>query len=208
MVKNSNLIPTRQSLISRLKNWEDQASWQCFFDTYGKLMYAVALQAGLNDSEAQEVVQETVIAVAKNIPDFKYDPAQGSFKGWLLHTTRWRIADQFRKRNHAGNNIDPEENGTRKTAIIDRIPDPAGPDLEAIWDREWTKSLFSAALEKVKREVNPKQYQIFDLYVIKQWPAQKVAETLGISCGNVFLAKHRVSMLVKRKLRELEKKPI
>ena len=97
MVKNcGDLIPTRSSLLSRLKNWDDQESWKDFFNTYWRLIYEVALKAGLSDAEAQEVVQETVILVAKKMQDFKYDPAVGSFKNWLLHTTRWRINDQFR----------------------------------------------------------------------------------------------------------------
>src|SRR5437667_12874824 len=91
-------IPTRQSLLNRLKDWGDQASWQDFFDTYWQLIYNVAIKAGLSDTEAQEVVQETVIAVAKKIPEFKADPARGSFSAWLMRLTRWRIADQFRKR--------------------------------------------------------------------------------------------------------------
>src|SRR5258708_28438322 len=91
-------IPTRHSLLDGLKNWGDQTSWQDFFDTYWRLIYNVAVKAGLTDTEAQEVVQETVIAVARKIPEFKADPAHGSFSAWLMHTTRWRIADQFRKR--------------------------------------------------------------------------------------------------------------
>ena len=81
-----------------LANWDDQRRWQEFFDTYWKLIYSAARKSGLTDAEAQEVVQETVITVAKNIDKLKYDPAIGSFKGWLLQITRWRIADQFRKR--------------------------------------------------------------------------------------------------------------
>ena len=91
-------MPTRRSLISRLRNWDDQASWQEFFDTYWKLIYAVALKSGLSDSEAEEVVQETVISIAKKMPSFEYDPAKCSFKSWLKHVTRLRIIDQFRKR--------------------------------------------------------------------------------------------------------------
>ena len=92
------LIPTRRSLITRLKNWDDQESWKDFFDTYWRLIYGVATKAGLNDAEAQEVVQETIIAAAKQMEGFKYDPKIGSFKGWLLIQTRWRIADKMRKR--------------------------------------------------------------------------------------------------------------
>src|SRR6266511_1622694 len=92
------LIPTRQSLLSRLKNSEDQTSWQDFFDTYWKLIYGVAIKAGLTDAEAQDAVQETVLAVSKHIGQFKYDPAKCSFKTWLLLLTRQRIARQFQKR--------------------------------------------------------------------------------------------------------------
>ena len=75
--------PTRASLLSRLKDRDDHVGWQEFFDTYWKLIYGVALKAGLNDSEAQDVVQETVIYVAKKLPDFRYDPEKGSFKSVL-----------------------------------------------------------------------------------------------------------------------------
>src|SRR5262245_43065822 len=74
------LIPTRDSLLSRLKDWRDDASWRDFFNTYWRLVYGVALKAGLTEGEAQEVVQETVITVARRIPEFKYDPAVCSFK--------------------------------------------------------------------------------------------------------------------------------
>src|SRR5262249_49944715 len=92
------LTSTRWSLISRLKDWNDQGSWQAFFNTYWKLIYSMAIKAGLSDAEAQEVVQETVITVAKKMAGFKTDPALGSFKSWLLHITHWRIVDQLRKR--------------------------------------------------------------------------------------------------------------
>src|SRR5262245_3171643 len=82
--QTNDLLPTRWSLLSRLKNWDDQESWQEFFDTYWRLIYSVAVKAGLSDVEAQDVVQETVITVAKKLEQFKTDPAHGSFKGWLL----------------------------------------------------------------------------------------------------------------------------
>src|SRR4051812_40882443 len=79
-----NIIPTRYSLLSRLKDWDDQDSWKDFFDAYWRLIYSAAIQSGLNDAEAQDVVQETVICVAKDIQKFKRDRAKGSFKGWII----------------------------------------------------------------------------------------------------------------------------
>ena len=90
--------PTRRSLVSRLRRWDDQASWDEFFNMYWRLIYSVAIKAGLTDQEAEDVVQETVIGVAKKMGEFRYDPTVCSFRGWLLHVTRLRIQDQFRKR--------------------------------------------------------------------------------------------------------------
>lgn len=199
-------LPTRRSLLSRLKDWDDQKSWQDFFNTYWKLIYSAAIKSGLTDAEAQEVVQETVITVAKKMKEFKYDPALGSFKGWLLTTTRWRIADQVRKRQPVAQSNQRRRDETARTATIERIPDPAGFDLDAVWDGEWEKNLMDAALQRVKHQVNAKQYQIFDLYAVKQWPVNKITVTLGVSTTQVYLAKHRVGSLLKKELQRLQTK--
>ena len=87
-------IATRASLLERLKDMDDHASWDEFYRTYRELIYSVARKAGLNETEAEEAVQETLISVAKKMPGFRYDPAVDSFKGWLLTVTRWRILDR------------------------------------------------------------------------------------------------------------------
>src|SRR6185503_1462651 len=78
----SELAPTRRSLLERLRDLDDQDSWQEFFDTYWKLIYCAAIKGGLSDSEAEEVVQETVLGVAHKMETFRYEPEACSFKGW------------------------------------------------------------------------------------------------------------------------------
>lgn len=202
------LIPTRRSLLSRLKNLDDQESWKDFFDTYARLIYGVAIKTGLSDDEAQEVVQETIIAVSKNIRNFEYDRKKGTFKSWLLHTARWRIADQLRRRRPGAARLLRGRDQPTRTATIERIPDPAGPALESIWEEEWEKQILDAAMKRVKRQIKAKQYQIFDLYAIKQWPVQKVVRTMGISISQVYLAKYRVTRLIKREIKALENKAL
>ena len=203
-MRTSGLIATRRSLVERLADWGDQQRWQEFFDTYWKLIYSAARQSGLTDAEAQEVVQETVITVAKNIDKLKYNPAVGSFKGWLLQITRWRIVDQFRKRE-PGNAKRARSVDDASTATIERIPDSQISDLDAVWEAEWKENLFEAAIARVKKQIEPKQFQIFDCYVRKEWPAQKVAERLRVSVGQVYLARHRVGALLKKEIKALEK---
>src|SRR5207244_2049930 len=145
MFNPEELIPTRNSLLSRLKNREDQESWQDFFNTYWKLVYGVALKAGLSDQEAQEAVQETVITVARRIPEFKYDPATCSFKTWLLNLTRWRIIDQIRKRKPDQLAVQHRLDDSIRTSTVDAIPDPTTLDLNAVWEEEWEQHLMEAA---------------------------------------------------------------
>jgi RNA polymerase sigma-70 factor (ECF subfamily) len=196
----SRLVATRNSLIERLGDWEDRAKWQEFFDTYWRLIYGVARKSGLSDAEAQDVVQETVVSVAKNIG--RYDRKAGSFKSWLLQLTRWRIIDQVRKRSPAGSQGSATDTG--RTASIDRIPDTTGRKLEAIWEEEWKESLLAAAVERVKRKVNAKHFQIFDCAVLKSWSAAKVASTLGVNVAQVYLVKHRIAGMLKREVAALD----
>ena len=76
--------------------------------------------------------------------------------------------------------------------------------LEKIWDREWRDNITAAALERVKAKVSPRQFQIFDCYVMKGWGVKKTAEALGINAAQVYLAKHRVGALVKKEVQSLE----
>ena len=201
------LIPTRQSLLSRLKDLDDQESWRTFFETYWKLIYSTAMRAGLSDAEAQDVVQETISSVLKTLPEFRYSTEKGSFKSWLLNLTRWRIVDQLRKRQK-GIAALPGNATSTSTAPIERIADPAGVALDAAWDQEWESNLMEAALERVKRKVDPKQYQLFDLYVVKGWPVAKVAEVLGASRSNIYIIKHRISNLIKKEIARLHENPV
>ena len=196
------LIPTRQTLLSRLKSFDDDDSWYEFFHTYWKFIYGMGIRSGLNPVEAQEVVQETIIGVAKHMPDFKYDRAKGSFKGWLFQQTKWRIQDQFRKRQRDAVFVSPENDGN-STSGIESIPTP--DKNEALWEDEWQKNLIEAAVQRVKEKVKPKHYQIFDLYVLKKWPMSKVTSMLGVNIGQVYLAKHRIAVLIKKEIKTLEK---
>jgi RNA polymerase sigma factor (sigma-70 family) len=199
----NDFLPTRTSLLRRLKQWEDQESWRDFFDTYWKLIYGAAVKAGLNDAEAQDVVQDTVITVAKKIEDFKYDPGVDSFKGWLLYLTRKRVALHYRKRERDRGGPSRESNSNLFNEL-EQLPDPVASDFETIWNEEWERNLADAALARVKQQVNPKQFQIFNFYVLKQWSVQEVAKTLGVTVAQIYLAKHRISALVKKEVNRLQ----
>lgn len=196
-----DLLPTRQTLLERLKELGDDDSWRDFFNTYWTLIYEVALKSGLTETEAEEVVQETVISVARKIPSFQYDPSKGSFKGWLLNLTRWRITDQLRKRPANQHVPLPNSDGTTITSGIEEIGGSC--NFETVWDQEWERNQFALALDRVKAKVKAKQFQIFDLYALQGWSIKRVTATLGVSVAQVYVVKHRLANLLKKELKKL-----
>jgi RNA polymerase sigma-70 factor (ECF subfamily) len=197
-------IPTRQSLLSRLRDLGDEESWQDFFNTYWRLIYNTASKAGLSDIEAQDVVQETVIAVSKSISDFRYDRERGSFKGWLLNQTKWRIADEFRQRQRQRVDCSDFASSSEVDKMVLDLPDPHGMEIEKIWDNEWDSNLLETALERVKSRIHPKHFQVFDLYVLREWPVSRVAHDTGFNRMQVYLIKHRISGLLRKEIRAVE----
>ena len=207
--QNDDPYPTRSSLLRRIKDPQDERSWQEFYDVYSKLVFSFALKAGLTKDESEEVVQETMIAAAKHLPEFRYDPKVCSFKTWLLNLSRWRVVDQLRKRRTPWSpgvgSAHAAADDSSRTGTIESVPDPSGERLEAIWDEEWRTTLLDAALARVKGRVDARHWQIFEACALKEWPVKEVAQAFGVSAGRVYLTKHRVSVLLKKERKRLER---
>jgi RNA polymerase sigma-70 factor (ECF subfamily) len=195
---------TRSSLVRRLHEWRDEDGWQDFFDTYWKLIYAVAIKAGLSDVEAQDVVQETVLAVAKQMRAGGYDRSKSSFKTWLNTITRRRIIDHFRKRTAPKVPLPQTGDDTTRADSLSSLPDPSSAELDSLWDSEWQKNLLDAAIERAKRYVTPRQFQIFDLAVLRDVATGEVCQLLKVNAAQVYLARHRVGTIVKKEVKRLE----
>jgi RNA polymerase sigma-70 factor (ECF subfamily) len=198
------IIPTRATLLERLKDWQDDSSWRDFVSIYEKLILGVAVNAGLTHEEAQDVLQETMATVSRQMPGFKYDPKAGSFKSWLLHTTRWRIADLIRKRDTQATTELPSEDTSSETWVSRVLIDPSSPDMDALWEIEWKKNILAAAVAKVKRRVDPQKFQIFDLCMNKGWAPEKVAQAFSISIDQVYLDKSRVTEKIREEIEKCE----
>ncbi|HTI73151.1 MAG TPA: sigma-70 family RNA polymerase sigma factor [Candidatus Limnocylindria bacterium] len=197
-----SLLPTRQSLLTRLKDWEDQEGWREFFDLYWRLIYAVARRAGLSDSEAQDVVQETLVVVVKQMPRFQYDPSRGSFKSWLHTVIRGRLSRHWRKASGPAApqtaSMDDSTGGEEIVGVGAGVP-----EFDAIWQSEWEQNLLDAALRQVQGLVSPKQFLIFSLAVLKEVPLGVIRERYDVNLAQIYLAKHRVGKLVKAELARL-----
>ncbi|HVK58202.1 MAG TPA: sigma-70 family RNA polymerase sigma factor [Candidatus Kapabacteria bacterium] len=190
---DSELLPTRASLLSRIRDWQHE-SWQEFFETYWKLIYNTARRYGLSDAEAQEVVQETMIGVSRKIPSFEYRPEKCSFKTWLMNLIMWRITDQLRRRR--------TDQSLEGAAL--NIPDEG--EFTRNWDEEWERNLIGAALERVKKDTSPQTFQVFAFCVLQKKGVEETARVLGVSKARVYLAKHRVSNRISREIERMKEK--
>jgi len=197
--------PTRRSLLTKLRSWDNQESWREFFDTYWRLIYEVARKSGLKPAEAEDVVQDTILSVARQMPAFHYDPARGRFKAWLRHLTRCRIADVLRKQYRRPGQRVGDPACSSESPTPDEIPDPATDPLEAVWEEEWQQHVRATALEQIKQRIKPEHYQMFELHKLQGWPVKEVASTYGVASATVYWVCQRVSRLLKQQARDLEK---
>jgi RNA polymerase sigma factor (sigma-70 family) len=200
--RHSELLPTRSSLVERLRDLEDHGSWQSFFETYWKLIYCAAVRSGLRDSEAEEAVQETMIRAARHMGRYRYEPSVCSFKGWLMLLTRCAITDQFRKRSRSVR----QEEAVGAADATDGAPDLPDPtaSLAEMWEEEWRKNLVDAAMERVKRRANAQHYQIFHLTAVKGLSASEVGRLLNVGVAKVYVVRHRLARWVKEEVQLLE----
>jgi RNA polymerase sigma-70 factor (ECF subfamily) len=185
-------LETRTSLIVRLRHHADATSWEQFVDAYGRIIHTLALRAGLGPEDAEDATQDALATLARLLPEFRYNPARGSFKSWVLTIARSKIIDTHRRRHAAARFEPPPPSQPDETSFLDRIPDVAQLPPDEIVEQTWRQGLLDAAREQVRFQLSPKQYQIYDLHVVQEWSVDKVTESLQVSANQVYLAKHRV----------------
>lgn len=186
-----DLSATRLSLVEQLGDWDNQSGWRRFFEKYHTLLLRWAQAAGLTPHESQEALQNTIIAVANSLRDGTFEHrGKGSFKAWLYGIARFRILDQFRARRSLANS----------QTIDDELP--ADSDLERLWENEWSHHRLAIATDLTKARVSARQYQIFELYVLRNWPVADVQRSLNVSRPQVYMAKLRVGSIFRAALAE------
>lgn len=194
---------TRASFVDRLRDWRQQTTWGEFLSRYGRMVHRVALRAGLRPHEADEVVQETALSVARAMPQFVYEPGRCSFEGWVRRMARLRISDQIRRRGredrvglmdaNVPDGADDGYNGDAVDVLAEAAVDLAAPDpTDAGWQEEWKRMVLERALERVRLAVSPEHYQIFHLAVLEERAGADVARMLDVSLAKVYVVRHRL----------------
>lgn len=193
-------LPTRASLLRRLRDMADDSSWREFYDRYRRFIFQAARRRGLSTQDAEEVLQDTVVSVARGLPNFIYNPAVCSFKGWLMTITLRRVTDQLRRRG-------------RQVPIADTAGEipvhgaEAESPFDSSWEMEWESNLLEAALDRLRLSVSPRNFQIFDWTVRLGRSTRETAAAFGVSTTVVRVTKLRVRLQLARHIRQLNNPP-
>jgi RNA polymerase sigma-70 factor (ECF subfamily) len=205
MGNDNDSLATNWALVRKIASPTcDEQTWTEFYGLYRRLVYGVGRSMGLSHDEAEDAVQDTMTSMLAKLPDFEADPGRGSFRSWLLKIARWRIGDVLRDRPARKPEKQNGGDDTAQTSTEERRPDPATVDLDALWEEQWKKSLYEEAVARVRQQVRPEQFQIFDFYVIREMPVLRVAKSLGVNLGSVYLARHRILKLIRIEVKRLQ----
>lgn len=189
---------TRVTLLHRLnKDPGDQHSWAEFVRLYGPVIRGWCLHWGLQNSDAEDVVQNVLLRLTAKLPQFQYD-ASRSFRGWLKTLTHHAWHDFVTETGY-------RNRGSGDSKVLEQLQSVAAKDdLAARVEATFDKELLEVALERAKVRVIPKTWEAFRLTALENLSPQEAADALKIRVSQVYLAKHRVQKLVQEEIQILE----
>jgi RNA polymerase sigma-70 factor (ECF subfamily) len=191
-------MTTRASLLLRIRDPNDAVAWSEFVRLYAPLLHAYGMKNGLQDADAADLSQDTLRSVLRAVPGFVYDPARGSFRGWLLAIAR----NGLRKRAARQARVAVGSGDTDIQDLLEAHPAAAAEHDE--WDREYQLNLFRWAAERVKVEFREKTWLAFWRTVVVGDDIGAVAADLGVTTGAVYVARCRVAARIRDEIRSVE----
>jgi RNA polymerase sigma factor (sigma-70 family) len=190
---------TRPSLLIRLHGPRDEQAWAEFTAIYAPLIERLARHRGMQDADAADLVQEVLRTVARAIERNAFDPARGSFRGWLFRIARnLMINFLISQRRH------PQGSGdSNMQRLLEEWP---APDIEdsALFDVEYKRQLLYWAAEQLRGEFTELTWQAFWQTGVEGRSAKEVADALGTTIGTVYHYKSRVMARLRRKIEQVE----
>ncbi|MBU0637971.1 MAG: sigma-70 family RNA polymerase sigma factor [Planctomycetes bacterium] len=174
---------THASLLARLSSEPDPAAWREFHDRYGELINRFARRRGLQAADADDVVQDVLLALSQAMPGFQYDPSKGKFRAYLK-TVTLRVILKRRRQKHGEVDLGDIEQAVHAAA--------ADTDGEEAWEAEWRQYHLRQATRVLESEFNAADRQAFQLYAVEGRDACETATELDLSVDQVYQAKSRI----------------
>jgi RNA polymerase sigma-70 factor (ECF subfamily) len=191
-----DLSVTTSALLQGLHESGNEAAWRALDDRYRPILVATGRRFGLNEADAMEVAQETMLRVLEGCRNERYDRSKGKLRTWILTIARHRMIDLHRRRG-----VRREADGV--SAIMEQ-PDAAM--LDTCWQSEERAAVLRQAMERLdsSSKAAPSTIEAFRLHVLQGMPAQAVADQLNMSLNDVYLAKSRTTKRLKALVDEVD----
>jgi RNA polymerase sigma-70 factor (ECF subfamily) len=187
--------PTRQTLLERLRDPRADRAWEDFYAMYWRVIVSYAQKLGLNEAGAQDVLQETMIALIRQMPTFQYNPQAGKFRNFLLTIVHRQTLSAKRRAARRGEvSFDAPVGGADGPTAANTLADESGPEPTSRMDQDWQESLFQEALRRVQADprVKGETFAVFVEYVINQRPPDEVARQFNIKENAIYQIKNRM----------------
>jgi len=188
---------TRPSLLLRVRDRDDQDSWEEFVEIYRPLILRFALSRGVDKDDAPDITQDVLRNLARAMHRFDYDPSKGTFRSWLFTIIRREIIRASKKiqrqGGHAGE-VDPSH-------IADQLP---SKQATIDWETDYQKRLTQWAMGKIKGEFGEKSWQAFSAIAIEGNSPKDTAERLQMTVGSLYVAKSRILKRLIEKIRSVD----
>jgi RNA polymerase sigma factor (sigma-70 family) len=178
---------TRASLLVRLRDGSDASAWQEFVQLYAPIIYGFARKRGLQDADAADLMQEVLRSVSLAAHRLEYDPARGTFRGWLFTITRNKVFNFLESRSRRV--VGSGDSGVQ--GRLEQHADGHGA-LAADWEADYERTLAARAMERIKGEFQGATWQAFSLTAVEGVAPAQAATRVGLSVGAVYVAKIRV----------------
>ena len=175
---------THPSLLARIRDPRDTASWAVFVDIYGPLVYRYGRSRGLQDADAADLVQDVLVEVARCIQGFQYQPERGRFRDWLGLLTRRQLARVLDKRSHGR-----EITGDAAQAAFAQH---AAEEPDAEWTTAFQSRVLQSALERIRPHFQEQTWSAFERVWLNNQSAVDAADELCLPVETVYVAKSRV----------------
>jgi RNA polymerase sigma-70 factor (ECF subfamily) len=192
---------TSPTLLGRLREAPtDQPAWEAFVGRYGPKIHAWCRRWGLPELDAEDVTQNVLVILARQLRTFRYDPTR-RFRAWLRTVTRHALADFLADRARP----DRGSGDSQVLGVLNGVE--ARDDLVARLEQQFDQELMEEALARVRLRVEPHNWEAFRLTAWDGMSAEAAAQQLGIRITAVFKAKSRILQLLRDEIARLEPPP-
>ena len=194
MLQPKRFPETRLSLLATLREGSGQNAWRDFFERYAPPVYRVARLRNLAHADAEDIVQQVMIAVSKHIGAFKYDRDRGKFRQWVAKIAENKIHDWRRRRN------------SRHETEFDESRDdhPQCTKSADLWDREWHVQDLLWCIDQVKGDFAPRRFEAFRLYAMEGVSAEETAQRTGMTRSYVYANRTQVVKRIREVMQNLD----